>query len=95
MKYEFELGPDEFEYLPNGRIKITSDFAMTQIAQYYEDTCTAEYIYDDYFDEMSEDEAREIGAEVRRLMRKCDESGELEQDTIERCIKEWREAKAE
>lgn len=56
---------------------------MYDIKKYYEAACTAEYIMENY--NVTEDEAMELGYEVRRLM---DKYGGEEEDVIYEVMKE-------
>lgn len=47
------------------------DFDLMECHQYYEVACTAEYLMENY-DIADEDEAMNLGYEVRRLMNKYD-----------------------
>ncbi len=74
----------KFEYKIKG---ITLDVHdMYNICEYYEAYCTAEYIEDNY--DVSEDEAIQLGYEVRRRMKKY---GGEEEDVINDVMQEWAE----
>lgn len=55
---------------------------MVQINQYYEEACTAEYLYENY--EVTEEEAWSYASEIRRLMNKYDYT---EDEAIEQVVK--------
>ena len=54
---------------------------LTEIHEYYEAACTAEYLMDNY-DISDEDTAMHLGYEVRRLMRKYDYDEETAIDEV-------------
>lgn len=56
----------KFQYEIKGVTLSMSD--MCQINEYYEAACTAEYLIDNY--EVTEEEAMNLGYDVRRLMKK-------------------------
>jgi hypothetical protein len=64
-----------------------NEFEMYEIKKYYEVACTAEYIMENY-DIDTEEEAMELGYEVRRLM---DKYGSEEVEAIEQVISEREE----
>jgi hypothetical protein len=57
------------------------EFDMQRIKEYYEVHCTAEYLMDNY--ELTEEEAVELGYDVRRLMFKY---GYNEEEAIEQVM---------
>lgn len=74
MTKKFNIGGIEIE--------LTLDSA-SQIHQWYEAACTAGYLMEEY--DISEDEAMELGYEVREKMNKYDLD---ELDAIEECMNE-------
>lgn len=71
----------KIEYEIKG-IKLT-EWEMYDIKTYYEAACTAEYIMENY--DVTEEEAMELGHEVRRLMNKY---GGEEEDVVYEVMKE-------
>lgn len=75
----------KIEYKIKGITLDVSDLVL--INEYYEAACTAEYLMDNY-DIATEDEAMELGYDVRRLMNKY---GYDEQEAIDEVLYEEEE----
>ena len=71
----------KFEYTIKG-VKLDK-YDMYDIKKYYEAHCTAEYVAENY--DVTDEEAIEIGYQVRRLM---DKSDSTEEDAIYEIMKE-------
>lgn len=72
-----------FEYNIKGITLKAND--LLDIKEYYDAACTAEYVYDNYDNIDTEEEALYIGYEVRRIMNKYDMD---EDDAINKVLSE-------
>lgn len=72
------------EYKIKGITLSVSD--LIDIDRYYEAACTAEYLLDNYEQVTTEEQAMELGYEVRRKM---DKYGYSEEDAIDEVLAEY------
>ncbi len=76
----------KIEYNIKGITLDASD--LCKINTYYEAACTAEYLLDNYEQIESEEQAMDIGYEVRRMMNKY---GYSEDEAIDEVMNEYEE----